>query len=353
MGQKKGFRHLLGVALILMMCAAAVAVWAALRHRNNASPPRDNLPQNVARRQSSITYRRSEQGEQLFTVHAAHMLAYGRGSGSLLEDVHVVIFGKAGDRHDEIQTERCRYNDETGALGCSGEATIVLESGVQIAQGSAPSAKPPVLLHTSGVFYDPRRSTVTTNQPVRFQYGLISGAAVGLDYNTQKGQLDLRKSVAAELPVREPRQSVARITAGELLYSRQRSQILLRGSVNVSDGGKRLQASAGAVYLNAQGQATKIVLTGGVYGYSPLSPGSLRGTAAKLTALVDPATSQIRRLVASGSVRLAVQKGTDGGERRLFAQTAQVNFGRTGKAQTGFASGQVRMVYVPTAGTRK
>ncbi|MGH9446852.1 MAG: LptA/OstA family protein, partial [Terriglobia bacterium] len=77
------------------------------------------------------------------------------------------------------------------------------------------------------------------------------------------------------------------------------------------------------------------------------------GTAAKLTALVDPATSQIRKLVASGSVRLAVQKATDGGDRRLFAQTAQVNFGPTGKAQTGFASGQVRMVYVPTAGARK
>ncbi len=351
-GQSNALRRLLGLTLIIVTCAIAAALWAALQRKNRIRPPHGNLPTDLARRQSVITYTRSGQQGRLFTIHAARTLAYSQESGTVLEGVDVVMFGKAGNRRDTIRTQRCRYNEETGAMACSGEASIVLESSAQAAHAKTPSGKPPVLLYTSDISYNPHDSTVTTSQPVRFQYGLISGAAIGLTYNTQQGQIELRKSVAAEMPLREQGQSVARVTAGSLSYSKQASQIILRSPVSVSNGAGQVQAPLGIIDLDAQGRTTKVVLTGGVRGTSFLTAGTFRGTAADLTAAVDPATSRVRNLLASGAVNLDVEQKAGGGDRRLSAQTAQISFGGAqGKAQAGSALGEVRISYSPAAGS--
>jgi lipopolysaccharide export system protein LptA len=348
--RRNRLRRLLALVLAATAAAVGLAFWAALHRKNTLNNVRANLPQNVARRLSGETYTRSEQGREIFTIHAARTLAYNQGSSTLLEDVHVVIFGRTGNQHDEIQADRCRYDTETGAMACYGKASITLETSPSKTLAQAAPSRPPVVLHTSKVFYDSRHALVKTDQPVRFQYGPSSGTGVGLAYNTQKSRLDLKREVALELEPRPSTKVPVRVTAGGLLYAKQSGQITLRPPVRFSQADRTLTSATGVLYLNAQGQPARAVLAGGVQGFAKLPNGNFQGSAERVHAFINPQTSQLQTLDAAGSVHLAVENARQGTIRRLSAQHVVVNFSSPKeRPKSATAAGDVQLADQPTA----
>src|SRR5579883_2871897 len=147
---------------MVTLAVILTALWASFRRRTAAVKGSAPLPQNVNRRLSGYTFTRSEEGRQIFTIHASRTLAYDGGVSTVLEGVHVIIFGRQGNRHDEIQTEQCTYYNSYGALACHGEASVKLESEAQAQVSASQQARQPFLLKTSDISYDPRRAMVST-----------------------------------------------------------------------------------------------------------------------------------------------------------------------------------------------
>jgi lipopolysaccharide export system protein LptA len=345
--RKKSLRRLLALILVSTVALVMLAFWATMHRKTSVINHPANLPQNLAQRASGYTVSRSEQGRELFTIHAARTLSYNEGSNRVLEDVHVVIFGRNGERHDEIHAERCFYDAVTGSLACPGKAEITLPSPTPAGAAQRVSQNPPVVVHTSDVSYNSRQFLVKTNSAVRFQYGLDSGAAIGLAYDTQRGWLDLRKDVAFDLQPKADSEVPVRVTAGGLRYLKQSGRLTLRAPVRISQGDRYLAGSAGLLDLDARGRATGVALMGGVEGFARSAGGTIHGTAENAIASLNPETSQLQKLEASGSVRLIVQ-GLQKSTRSLSAQHVVLTFsGQKAQPEAGLANGNVRLDYRP------
>ncbi|HEX5483168.1 MAG TPA: LPS export ABC transporter periplasmic protein LptC [Terriglobia bacterium] len=344
--RKRRISRLLAIILCVTVAAIVAGLWTSFHRRKTAVTRPPALPHDVNRRLSGYTFTRSEEGRQIFTIHAARTLAYGQGTSTVLEDVHVIVFGRSGNRHDEIQTARCRYNNTSGALACSGRATIKLESQPGLEPATDLRARQPLFLETSNISYDPSRSEVTTAAPVDLRFGPARGSALGLTYNTRDGSLALLKNVRLDFPPASGRALAIQISAGGLTYQKPSNQVDLQSPVAVTQGARRLKASAATIFLNAAQRATRITFQE-AQGMDDLPRGRTQGKAQTLDASLDPATESLRRLVATGAASLQYFEKT-GAERRLTAEKMEANFsGTPSRPVSGSASGNFQLVFEP------
>lgn len=351
-GRRKRLRRLLAAILVATLIVVAVGLWASLRRGRTVVNAPVSLPENVSRRQSGIQFTRSEAGRQIFTVRAARTYAYGAsgttGEGNmLLEDVHVVIYGQAGSRQDEMTTDRCRYDAASGGLSCSGKASIRLETSMP------PGPRRPFFIETSDVSYEARHSAVTTPKPVRFQFGLASGAATGLSYNTRTQSMSLESDVSLRLPGVDG--GTIDASAGSLNYSKQNNQVALAAPVRVSQGNRWVHAAAGRVFLDSANRITRIALSG--FSAADALPGRrLTGAGGVLEIDLIPGAREVRMITASGRVDAASDDAS--GMRRLKADSAALTMtGPKSIPQSGRAQGHVELSFVgkpsAPAGTAK
>ncbi|MGH9353692.1 MAG: LptA/OstA family protein [Terriglobia bacterium] len=348
--RRKGLRRLLGLILFVTLAVIGIGLWASLRRRHTVVNVPVALPKNVNRRLSGYTFGRFEEGRQIFTVHAARTLAYGKGSTNmLLEDVHVVIFGRTGSRHDEVTTDRCQYNSATGALACSGKASVKLaaEAGMLVKPSLRDSQ--PLFLETSDVSFDPSHSTVMTPRAVRFRFGPASGAALGLVYNTRSEELTLKRDVTLRLP--EGSAGTIEASAGGLTYTRQSNEISLGAPIRITQGSSRLSASAGEVFLDAANHIMRAALSG-VEGSDALPAREINGSGDHLEADFNPGTSEIRALLATGRVMIEGREDSGRSIRRLTAEKVSLNLaGAKPQPQSGAAQGDVVLLFQPARGS--
>ncbi|HEV2417160.1 MAG TPA: hypothetical protein VGX94_05115, partial [Terriglobia bacterium] len=284
-----------------------------------------------------------------FTVQAARTFAYGKGSTTmLLEDVHVVIYGRTGSHHDEMTTDRCQYDSSTGALACAGKASITLESEAGMPVKRSLRERQPLFLETSDVSFDPTRATVTTPNAVRFNFGPASGQALGLIYNTRADSLTLKQNIKLRLPESA---GVINASAGQLIYSKQNSQISLGAPIRVAQDGKQISASAGEVLLDAANRISRVTLSA-VEGFDPLPAHDLTVSGDNLEADFNPKTSEVRTLLANGHVLIESKEKSGGGEgiRRLKAEKVRLDLaGAKSQPQSGMAQGNVELLFQPPA----
>lgn len=351
--RRKGLKWLLGIILFATLVVIGGGLWRSIRRRGIVVNVPVTLPQNVNRRDSGVTLTHFEEGREIFTVHAARTLAYGRGSRKVLDGVQVIIFGRQGDRHDEIHAGRCQYDSETSALACIGKASVKLESRAGMKMKPNLQSQQPLFLDTSDISFDPEKSTVKTRRAVRFRFGPATGFAKGLIYNTNSGGLNLERAVELSLPGRTGGEPPAEVSAGGLLFNKQRQEILLSSPVRLAQGRRVLNASVGEIDLDAKNRMTRITF-GGVRGVDELASGSMKGAAESLEADFDPGTSRIRNLLATGHVW--VEDRSEGGAsgaslRRLTAGRVSLRlFGVKSEPRSGVARGGVKVVFQPAKG---
>lgn len=336
--RRKRLRRLLAAILVATLVVVAAGLWASLRRRRTVVNAPVSLPENVSRRQSGFQFTRSEAGRQIFTVRAARTYAYGAAEASgeanmLLEDVNVVIYGQAGTRQDEMTTDRCRYEAATGGLSCSGKASIRLETAMP------PDPSRPFFIETSDVSYEAQHSTVTTPKPVRFQFGLASGAATGLSYNTRTQSMALRSDVSLRVPGVDG--GTINASAGSLEYSKQNNQVALGAPVRISQGSRWVNAAAGRVFLDGANRVARIGLSD-FNADDALPSRRLTGSGGNLEIDFVPGTREVRMITATGKV---IAESSDlSGTRRLKADTAVlIMTGPKSIPQSGWAKGHVEV----------
>src|SRR5215470_173195 len=185
------------VALLLAITTIGVYLkrkWSQHLVRKSAPPA---APVNVERQSNGLTFSKVEGERKIFTVTASKSTDFRDKDTTLLEAVHITIFGKNGDRNDVINTESCQYSKGNGAIECSGEVRLDLQTAADAQRvAHAPSQTSQIThVETSRVTFDRDKGIARSTQPVRFEFPSGSGQAVGVEYASDVGSVRLLKEV--------------------------------------------------------------------------------------------------------------------------------------------------------------
>jgi lipopolysaccharide export system protein LptA len=319
------------------------AYW--LRRGREEKPPHPpTLPQEVHQQLSGYTFTRSDEGRQIFSIHAARTVAFKQGGTTVLEEVYVEVFGRSGKRRDVLRTRRCDYNPQSGDFFSSGKVQIELNAPPPGRTAGSRGERPPIMLETSQLYFRQRGSRVESDEPVRFRVGALSGSARGLSYATREEWLELKSDVAAEFQPGAAGQLPLRLTASRARYDKEKGEVMLTEPVEFTQGARRVTAASGLVTLDGRNRVTRAVLEGGVHVAEAAENAQLEGIAHRLIGQFDPASGELRSLVAEGDVQ--GESRHDGSVARLAAQKVEVSFaGESPVAQQGTASGNVRITH--------
>src|SRR5712691_8616529 len=189
------------LALLLASLTTGVYVSRSVRawiDKQKAPPP---APVNVVRLSSGLTFSKVEQNQKIFTVEASKSTDFKDKDVTLIEDVKITIFGKAGERHDTIHTQSCQYGKQDGGITCNGEVQIDLLSAMEAGRTrkNPAAAIGTVHVQTHGVTFNRSSGEAQTDQPVKFAFPDGSGEAIGVEYKSEEGTMRLLRDVRLRL----------------------------------------------------------------------------------------------------------------------------------------------------------
>ncbi len=350
-------------AMVLAALVGAVYAyrsWQAAQARKQAPPA---VPPTVQQRSAVFSFSKVEQDRTLFTVRASHATEFKEGNRNLLEDVWITVYGRTGQRFDNIHTQACDYLSDTGHIVCAGEVQIDLESAEEAKQRPGERT---IHVSTRNVSFDRDSGEAHTDQPVTFRFPYGEGRAVGLSYRSRDGVIHLRRNVAltlAQSPAAEP----VRVTGSNLEYRRETRTLRLFGPARAAQGHRELVAGELALELDAglraqrliasrlpelhstepHGQAVvsadqflaffrpegwmdRVLAAGNVRGRWSDATGEDRLTAGRVEAEMLPRLNQPRVLTAAGGVNALASRG--GASRRLETAALRLFFTAAGPA---------------------
>ena len=293
--------------------------WVRHIETKNAPPA---APIDVSRQSAGLNFKKVEQKQTVFEVAASKSIEFKGKDASLLEDVRITIFGRAGDRHDVIHTQSCQYGRENGGIECSGEVQIDLMSAADAQRaGVHPEVAKAVTtrIETRGVKFDRASGLAQTDQKVTFAFPSGSGEAIGLEYKSEEGTVRLLHDVRFTLQQNAPGAAKAkavksharppeevRVKGSSLEFGRDSRLLRLHGPAEAEAGEERLSAGEIDLSLDTEFHARTMVASG-ARGNRPvvMSQGTveqMKLEADTLTAHFSP-DGAVTRLDAAGTVR--------------------------------------------------
>jgi lipopolysaccharide export system protein LptA len=351
-------RRLFGALLLAGLVLGVLVVIVAYRSRPRSQAPAEApqpLPEDAERSAAGYTFTRSEHDHPVFTIHAQRSLDLKNGAGTILEGVEVESFGRSGDQHDLLQTQRCQYQPDSGDFFCAGRVEIELDappgSKIPESTSSAPRAlargRQPVHLETSALSYNQKKSLATTLARVQWRYGDASGSAIGLIYDTREGRLEFQHDVAATLPVAASADDAKPegplyLTGAGLRYVR--GQVELSGPVQIREGDRQVTAGHAIAHLDKRNKITSALLEDGVHASDPSQGSVLTAQADAMQAEFDPASGDLKLIQANGHASVESKRDSGSGSSRLEADRFVTSFvGAHFHPDHGIASGNVHL----------
>ncbi|HLZ91556.1 MAG TPA: LptA/OstA family protein [Candidatus Acidoferrum sp.] len=292
--------------------------WVRHVERKNAPPA---APVDVARQSAGINFKQGDKNRTIYEVSASKSTDFKGQDASLLEDVRITIFGKAGDRHDVIHTQSCRYGRESGGIACSGEVQIDLMSAADAERTAGnPAAAQAVgtRIETRGVKFDRASGLAQTDQKVTFAFPSGDGEAFGLEYRSEEGTVCLMHDV--HFTLKQGPETAANTKLGTARATRQEMQVQ----------GSSLDFGRDSRLLHLRGPAKAQTATGQL-------------SAGEITLSLDQ-QFRAQTLVASGSGdnRPVAATQQSGDQLKLEADTLSAHFSPDGRVTRLDAAGAVR-----------
>ena len=311
-------------AIVAVMLAAVTILayvrrdWVRHIEKKNAPPA---APIDVSRQSAGLNFKKVELKQTIFEVAASKSTEFKGQDASLLEDVRITIYGKAGDRHDVIHTRTCRYGKGNGGIECSGDVQIDLMSAADARRTEGhPEATSAVSTHieTRGVQFDRSTGLARTDEKVTFAFPSGSGEAFGLEYKSEEATVRLLRDVkftlkqnapgAASKPstLRERPSDQVRVSGSSLDFGRDSRLLRLFGPAQALTGTEQLNAGEINLSLDKEFHAQTLVASGnGGDRPAVVSQGTsdqMKLEADTLTAHFSP-EGAVTRLDAAGAVR--------------------------------------------------
>jgi len=400
---------LVGAGLLVLVIVAFLGYAHYRTHRFLAELPA-KLGVDVTRETDGFTYAQSIGGRTIYSIHAAKALQHKDGKYTL-HDVGIVVYGKKSDRADRIYGSEFEYDQKDQVATAAGEVHLDLQApaptdaegrqkyaaGGEVAGGKQPAPGDHIIhVKTSGLVFMQKLGVAATDKEIEFEYGGMTGHAIGADYDSDTGLVVLHSAVkVVGLQQGQP----ATLTATRAELNRPAKQVVLtqakyvlvggakagvgqtveadrmivhlrddgsaermeaEGAVTLTDGdGGRVVAPRGDVLLNAESRPQSAVLTGGV---QYRADGTLRqgqGVSAEAKVAFDSA-GRLQHVVLTGAVKLHERvRASDAAsapwsERDLNAGTVELALvaDKAGKAQLqdAKASEDARLKVVSSTG---
>ena len=311
--------------------------WVAHVEKKNAPP---SLPEDKERQSIGLTFSKVDGNRTIFTLQASKSTDFKGQNISLLEDVKITVFGKAGNRNDVIHTHSCNYSKGDGAIQCSGEVLMELQSAAaaERARQETSSAPSVVRVETSGVTFERATGRAQTVAPVKFSFPDGSGEGLGAVYFSEEGVLrlvkDARLNLQTTAPVAgakaqgaTPREVAVR--GNSLEFGKNSRTVVMQGPVTATTEAQQLTAGELVLILDAQNRAQRLVATPGEHGELPeVTSQSAQGKnslkAEKLTCNLTP-ERWIQSIEAEGNVQGSSPTETLRAERGELEMWPRVN----------------------------
>jgi LPS export ABC transporter protein LptC len=331
------------VALLLAGTTTVVYLkrdWVRHIERTKAPPA---TPVDVTRQSSGITFKKfDEQNRTIFEVNASKSTEFKGQDASLLEEVKITIFGKAGDRHDVIHTHSCQYAQKDGSVICGGDVRFDLMSAADaklVTENPAFAETRATHVETRGVTFNRATGTARTDERVTFAFPNGSGDAIGLEYKSEEGTLRLQRDVRLRLmrpavisgkrsaPVAmevKPGQDV-HVKAASLDFARDSRLMHLHGPAEAETPSEKLTAGEISLQLDEEFRAQTLVAKASSTGNRPQIKST--GTSDKMNLDADTLVAHfapegwITKLDASGAVHGLRSGGAEADEMKADAGT--------------------------------
>jgi len=214
------------------------------------------VPETVQQRSAEFSFSKVEQDRTLFTVRAKSATEFKEQSRSLLEDVWITIYGREGNRYDNIHTRECNYEPATGHIVCQGDVQIDLESGVEAK--SAPGQRA-IHVETKNISFDRQTGEVKSQEGVEFKFPYGEGHGVGATYSTSDARIRLEHDVELTLAQASGSAIPTVFTGSSLEYRRNEHTMRLFGPVVARQGERELSAGNLTLELDAELRARRAV----------------------------------------------------------------------------------------------
>jgi lipopolysaccharide export system protein LptA len=330
-------------AATLATLVAVVYAWRWWEARRTAREAPAPVPVTVQKRSETFSFSKVEGDRTLYTVRASQATEFREGGKSLLQDVWITIYGRQGQRFDNIHTRECDYLAAEGRVICAGEVSIDLESAEEAR--AEPGARA-IRIRTAHITFDRESGEAWTERPVEFQFSYGSGRGVGVRYSTTRAVVRLEREVQVLLASRQPDGPPLQLTGSALEYHRHTQTMRLLGPVLARQGLSELSAAAMTLEFDSAMRAQRLVADGAD---GPTRP-QLRWSEADVREQQLTATQFVARFSSGGHVTQIAALGEVSGTARhgarqdkLQAEKAVVEMGPGSQPRTLEASGTVRI----------
>ena len=309
---------------IALVVAGVYSKRAIQATRSRHSAPA-SVPATVQQQSAEFKFTKMEQDRAIFTIRASTATRFKEEDRSLLEDVWITIYGRAGDRNDNIHTRECSYEPKSGDVHCAGNVEIDI-------QGANPASGKPadkqLQVTTSNLSFNRDTGEASTPEKVEFQSPQGHGTATGVSYSSQTAVVRLEHSVAIEMIPADGnadkpggRSSDGRsdlmtgvpvtATGSSLELRRNERRVVLNGPAVMKQGARELSAERISMELDSTMHAQHLIAEGHPVVKSTEN-GAMNVAAEKFEGFLSPA-GWMQRIVAAGNVSgsRAVKTGTD------------------------------------------
>jgi lipopolysaccharide export system protein LptA len=310
------------IALVVAGVYSRRAIQAA-RARRSAPV---SVPATVQQQSAEFKFTKMEQDRAVFTIRASTATRFKDEDRSLLKDVWITIYGRAGDRNDNIHTRECSYEPKSGDVHCAGNVEIDI-------QGANPASGKPadkqLQVTTSNLSFNRDTGEASTPEKVEFQSPQGHGSATGVSYSSQTAVVRLEHNVAIEMiPAdgnanKAPKQSSDRssvlatgvpvsATGSSLELRRNERVVVLNGPAVMKQGARELSAEKISMELDSTFHAQHLIAEGHPVVKSAENGATLNVAAEKFEGFLSPA-GWMQRIIAAGNVNgsRAAKTGTD------------------------------------------
>jgi lipopolysaccharide export system protein LptA len=311
----------LGVALI----AAGTYLQRAIRQARARARQPAAVAATVEQQSNEFSFSKVENDRTLFTVRASRATQFKDENRALLEDVWITVYGREGNRNDNIHTRECNYEPKSGNVNCQGDVKIDLSgAGPGAAPGAAklPSngnktaeVKPvvietksdqPIQITTKNLSFNRETGQASTPEAVQFRFPEGDGRAVGVTYDSQNSTVRLEHDVEVNMAATEKTNGLP-VTArgGSMEIRRNDRMVILSGASSapavVQQGKRELTAGKISIELDANFHAQHVIAEDHPAVHGKDASGEFAEAGERFEGFLNPGGS-IERIVADGNV---------------------------------------------------
>jgi lipopolysaccharide export system protein LptA len=283
------------IALLVIGIYAERAINAARRRHLTPAV----VPTTVQQQTQTFSYKRVEKDRTIFTVRASRATQFKEGTPALLEDVWITVYGREGNRNDNIHTRECSYDQKSGGIQCRGELTIDIQDASPASSAAHPKS---MQVKTSNLTFDGQTGEASTPAAVDFSFPQGHGRGVGVIYSTQTAAIRVERAVEFDMTPSDRTSGLpVRITGNSLEVRRIDRTVTLGGPAIVRQGDRELSADKISIELDEDFHARHAIAEGHPAIRGSHDAGSFTVAAEKFEGYLGP-EGWVERIVARGGV---------------------------------------------------